>query len=166
MVVCASVVVAYQATRPAQVKGDPRVFVPSADFYLDFSPSFRTSLADLYFLSMVQYYGEHVSGDGRFDSLPQMVDLVTRLSPRFTRAYFFAEFALLDAKEPGAAYEVLLRGFKENPQDWRFPAHLGFFAYVRQKSGQGHNRRRVVSAGGGDPRQSELRLSTCGHIDG
>ena len=127
-------VIAYQVTRPAQAPADPRVFVPSAALFLDFSPSFRTSLADAYYLGMVQYYGEHVKGDGRLDSLPQMVDLVTRLSPHFTRAYMFGAFALIDAGRPDASYEVLKRGFKENPGDWRFPAYLAFFAY---RYGQG-----------------------------
>lgn len=131
---CAGGVVAYQVSRPAQAPADPRVFVPSAAFFLDFSPSFRTSVADAYYLSMVQYYGEHVSGDGRLDSLPQMVDLVTRLSPQFTRAYMFGAFALMDAGRPDAGYEILKRGFKENPGDWHFPAYLGFFAY---RYGQG-----------------------------
>ncbi len=126
---CAGGVVAYQVSRPAAAPADPRVFVPSAAFFLDFSPSFRTSVADAYYLSMVQYYGEHVTGDGRLDSLPQMVDLVTRLSPHFTRAYMFGAFALMDAGRPDAGYEALKRGFKENPGDWHFPAYLGFFAY-------------------------------------
>ena len=129
VLVCAAGVVAYQVSRPAQAPADPRVFVPSAAFFLDFSPSFRTSVADAYYLSMVQYYGEHVNGDGRLDSLPQMVDLVTRLSPHFTRAYMFGAFALIDADRPDAGYEILKRGFKENPGDWHFPAYLGFFAY-------------------------------------
>ena len=126
---CAGGVVAYQVSRPTAAPADPRVFVPSAAFFLDFSPSFRTSVADAYYLSMVQYYGEHVTGDGRLDSLPQMVDLVTRLSPHFTRAYMFGAFALMDAGRPDAGYEALKRGFKENPGDWHFPAYLGFFAY-------------------------------------
>jgi hypothetical protein len=78
---------------------------------------------------MVQYYGEHVNGDGRLDSLPQMVDLVTRLSPHFARANMFGAFALIDAGRPDAGYEMLKRGFKENPGDWHFPSYLGFFAY-------------------------------------
>ena len=64
-------VVAYQVTRPAKAPANPRVFVPSPQFFLDFSPSFRTSIADAYYLHMVQYYGEHVKGDGRLDSLPR-----------------------------------------------------------------------------------------------
>ncbi len=55
----------------------------------------------LYYLQMVQYYGEHVSGDGRLDSLPAMADLVTTLSPHFTRAYLFSAFALIDAGRRG-----------------------------------------------------------------
>ena len=83
----------------------------------------------LYYLQMVQYYGEHVSGDGRLDSLPAMAELVTTLSPHFTRAYLFSAFALIDAGRADAAYELLQKGFEENPDDWHFPAYLGFFAY-------------------------------------
>ena len=58
-----------------------------------------------------------------------MADLVTTLSPHFTRAYLFSAFALIDAGRADAAYELLKKGFKENPDDWHFPAYLGFFAY-------------------------------------
>jgi len=129
VVACAGVVVAYQVTRPARAPADPRVFVPSPQFFEDFSPSFRSSIADAYYLMMVQYYGEHVAGDGQLDSLPAMVDLVTRLSPHFTRAYLFGAFALIDAGRTDVAYAVLERGFKENPDEWAFPAFLGYFAY-------------------------------------
>lgn len=130
VVACAAGVVAYQATRPAKAPADPRVFVPSPRFFLDFSPSFRTSIADVYYLNMVQYYGEHVNGDGRLDSLPQMVDLVTRLSPHFTRAYLFGSFGLMDAGRSDVSYKILRRGFAANPGNWRFPSYLGFFAYA------------------------------------
>jgi tetratricopeptide (TPR) repeat protein len=134
---CAGGVVVYQVTRPARAPADPRVFVPSPQFFEDFSPSFRTSIADAYYLAMVQYYGEHVNGDGRLDSLPAMVNLVTALSPHFTRAYMFGAFALIDAGRPDVAYEVLQKGFKANPDDWHFPAYLGFFAY---RYGEGENK--------------------------
>lgn len=129
VLVCAAGVVAYQATRPAKAPASPRVFVPSPRFFLDFSPSFRTSIADAYYLNMVQYYGEHVKGDGRLDSLPQMVELVTRLSPHFTRAYLFGAFALIDAGRPDVSYLILQRAFRENPDNYRYPAYLGFFMY-------------------------------------
>jgi hypothetical protein len=129
VLVCVGGVVVYQVSRPAQAPADPRVFVPSAAFFFDFSPSFRTSVADAYYLAMVQYYGDHANGDGRLDALPQMVDLVTKLSPHFRRAYLFGAFALIDAGRPDAAYVVLKRGHRQNPGDWHFPAYTGFLAY-------------------------------------
>lgn len=132
---CAGGVVVYQATRPSRAPANPRVFVPSPRFFLDFSPSFRTSIADAYYLYMVQYYGEHVSGDGRLDSLPAMTQLVATLSPRFTRAYLFSAFALIDAGRPDVAYEILRKGFKANPREWRFPAYLAFFIYAFGEKG-------------------------------
>ena len=54
---CAGGVVAYQVSRPARAPADPRVFVPSAAFFLDFSPSFRTSVADAYHMRW-SVYGE------------------------------------------------------------------------------------------------------------
>jgi tetratricopeptide (TPR) repeat protein len=133
---CAGGVVAYQVDRPPRAPASPKVFVPSPRFFQDFSPSFRTSIADAYYLMMVQYYGEHVKSDGRLDSLPAMAELVTSLSPHFTRAYLFSAFALIDAGRPDVAYALLKKGFAANPGDWHFPAYLGFFAY-RYGAGKG-----------------------------
>ncbi len=130
VVACGAGVVGYQVTRPSRAPASPRVFVPSPSFFTDFSPSFRTSIADAYYLYMVQYYGEHVNGDHRLDSLPAMVDLITTLSPHYTKAYTFGAFGLMDAGRPDLGYKLLQRGFKENPGDWRFPDYLGFFAYT------------------------------------
>jgi hypothetical protein len=130
LVLCAGVVVAFQVTRPARARGEARVFVPSPRFYTDFSPSYRTSIADAYWLYTIQYYGEHVHGDQRYDSLPALLDLITELSPGFKEAYLFGAFALIDARRPDVSYALLERGFRSNPDDWRFPAYLGFFAYT------------------------------------
>lgn len=129
-VVCALGVVGYQATRPEKGASSPRVFVPSAQFFRDFSPSFRTTIADAYWLRTVQYYGEHASGDRQFDSLWPMLDLVTRLSPHFVRPYRFGAFALLDAGRADLSYELLKRGHAANPDEWALLTHLGFFAYM------------------------------------
>jgi len=130
LAVCVAAVVVYQISRPAKVSADPAVFVPSPAFFEKLSPGFRTSIADAYYLATVQYYGEHLKSDQRFDSLPAMVDLVTTLSPHFKRAFFFGAFALIDAGRPDVAYRILERGFRENRNDWHFPAYLGFFAYT------------------------------------
>jgi hypothetical protein len=125
---CAAGVVAYQATRPARAPADPHAFVPSPKFFLDFSPGFRTSIADLYYLNMVQYYGEHLKS-GQLASLPAMAELVTTLSPHFLRPYEFGAFALIDAGRPDLSVKLLKTGFKQNPKRWGFPALLAYFAY-------------------------------------
>ena len=146
VIVCISLaaVVAFQATRPVTKRGgNPHPFVPEAKFYEEFSPSYRTSIADVYWLGIIQYYGEHIKGDGRLDSLGAMLDLVTTLSPRFKRPYLFGSLALTDVaappNQPGkwvqAGYDLLKRGFHANPGDWHFPVQLGFFAYNYGGSG-------------------------------
>jgi len=128
--VCIAVVIGYQSNRPAAAHPNPVVFVPAPGFYMNFSPSVRVTLADVYWLSAIQYYGEHLKSDHRLDSLPAMVRLVTSLSPHFTEAYFFGAFSMIDVGNPGAAYALLEEGFRCNPRNWRFPLYLGFFAYT------------------------------------
>ncbi len=129
VVACAAGVVMYQAMQPAKVVGNPRPFVPSPRFFLDFSPSFRTSIADAYYLSMMQYYGTYHGKAAKLGSLKAMSDVVTSLSPKFTTAYYFAAFALVDTGHPELGYALLQKGFRENPDNWQFPILLGFFAY-------------------------------------
>ncbi len=129
IVACAGVIVAYQVTRPGSAPANPRPFVPSPGFFLDFSPSFRTSIADAYYLQMMQYYGTFHGQEAKLGSLKAMSDLVTELSPKFTTAYYFAAFALVDTGHPELGYELLKKGFEKNPRSWQFPVLLGFFAY-------------------------------------
>jgi len=138
LVVCACVaaIVVYQSDRPAAARPNPVVFVPSSGFYDSFSPSVRATLADVYWLMAIQYYGEHVNSDHRLDSLPSMVRLVTTLSPHFTEAYFSGAFAMIDIGRPDIAYGLLKKGFAANPHDWRFPFYLGFFAYTYASNAQ------------------------------
>ena len=51
LVVCVGIVVAFQSGRPAGGGAHPVVFVPSPSFYRHFSPSFRATLADVYWLT-------------------------------------------------------------------------------------------------------------------
>jgi tetratricopeptide (TPR) repeat protein len=126
---CAGLVAGYQVSRPDKAPADPRVFVPSPEFFLDFSPSFRTSIADAYYLYMIQYYGEHVMGDGRLDSLPAMTRMVTSLSPHFMRPYLFGAYAWREAGKGDDAYRLLERGFAKNPEAWRLATNAGILMY-------------------------------------
>ena len=127
---CVVVVVGYQMTRPVQAKSDPKVFVPAPDAFDVLPSGFRVTLAHAYWLYMVQYYGEHLKTDYRFDSLPQIADLVVSLSPKFRQAYISGAFALIDAGRPDLSYKLLKRGFEQFPDDWHFPHYIGFFLYT------------------------------------
>jgi hypothetical protein len=127
---CIAAVIGFQVTRQRSGLGNPRVFVPSPRFYQKLAGPFAVPVADAYWLYTIQYYGEHVNSDRRLDSLPALLDLVTRLSPHFRQAYFFGSFALLDARRADLGYQLLKRGYAENPRDWHFPFYLGFFVYT------------------------------------
>jgi hypothetical protein len=129
LAVCVAGVVGFQVTRPSKAAGGTNTFVPSPRFYTDFSPSFRTTIADAYWLLTVQYYGEHVNGDRKLGSLAGMLNLVTTLSPRFREPYLFGAFALVDARQYRKGYDLLLKGAGARPDDWRLATTLGAFIY-------------------------------------
>jgi tetratricopeptide (TPR) repeat protein len=129
VVACAGGVVAYQVSRPAQAPASATLFVPSPKFFLDLSPGFRTSIADAYYLKLVQYYGEYAAGQHGLDAAPAMIDLITSLSPHFKRPYVFGAFALTDAGRPDQAVELLKRGFRNNPRQYVYPSFIGYFTY-------------------------------------
>jgi hypothetical protein len=126
---CIAAVVGFQVSRPSKAAGGTRTFVPAPRFYMDFSPSFRTTIADAYWLQTIQYYGAHINGDRKLGSLADMLDLVTSLSPRFKQPYMFGAFALVDAGQVKKGYQLLLKGAKELPDDWRLTTTLGAFIY-------------------------------------
>ncbi len=128
-VACVAVVVGYQVTRRNEERRIGQPFVPSPRFFLDFSPSFRATIADAYWLQTVQYYGEHVGTDQEYDRLEALLDLVSELSPRFERAYLFGAYALLEAGLAQEAYDLLKRGAAENPDAWRIATNAGIFMY-------------------------------------
>lgn len=127
--VCVAAVVGYQVTRSTAEAKVGQPFVPSPQFFLDFSPSYRGTIADAYWLLTIQYYGEHIATDQDFVRLPAMIELVTRLSPHFERAYLFGAYALLDAGEANEAYLLLQRGFEKNPDAWKLATNAGILMH-------------------------------------
>ena len=72
-----------------------------------------------------------------------MVDLVTTLSPHFTRAYLFGAFALIDAGSPDVAYEHAQEGLRGEPGRLAFP---GLPRVLRLPYGQGKRTRTWIAA--------------------
>jgi len=87
--------------------------------------------ADLVWLRMIQYYGQHKQSDRRYDYLGHIVDVLTDLDPRFIHAYTFGALLLTDdAKDPSRGLGILKKGAEYNPMDWRLPFMSGFIHYV------------------------------------
>ena len=116
-----------RSTRPAQAPANPtRLRARRREFFQDFSPSFRTSIADAYYLDdgpVLRRARERrraarlAAGDGRPGHDAQ---------PALHAAYLFGAFALVDAGPARRRRTQLLKkGFKANPDDWQFPAYLG-----------------------------------------
>jgi len=129
-VACVAIVVGYQASQSTAEAEVTQPFVPSPRFFLDFSPSFRTTIADAYWLQLIQYYGEHIRTDAALQKVKPMLDVVTQLSPGFERGYLFGAYALLDAGLGTEAYRLLERGFAENPDAWRIATNAGILYYT------------------------------------
>jgi tetratricopeptide (TPR) repeat protein len=87
--------------------------------------------ADLVWLRAIQYYGEHRQGDLKFEYLGHIFEILTTLDPKFVSAYTFGSLLLADdAKEPERALDLLTKGIRNNPDDWRIPFTKGFICYV------------------------------------
>lgn len=130
--VCVAAVIAYQATSSRTRQTSDRVFVPNPQTFLKLSPSYRTSVADLYYLGMMQYYGENRKAH-KLASLPEMTTLITDLSPKFKVPYYFGSFALVDAGAPEKGKALLEKGFRENPNDYLLASLNAFFTYKYEK---------------------------------
>jgi hypothetical protein len=106
-------------------------------------------MADVYWTKVVQYYGDkRVRREQNFDSLWPLLDLTTMLDPNLVPAYrfgstFLAEEPPVGAGSPERAIDLLERGIKENPEQWRLYQDLGNVYYLSlhevEKATQAYN---------------------------
>lgn len=96
-------------------------------------------MAEIYWTRAVQYYGDkrarHESG---FDLLWPLLDLTTTLDPNLLVAYRFGSTFLSEPSPGGAGHpelgiELLERGIRANPEQWRLYEDLGFIYYFELK---------------------------------
>jgi hypothetical protein len=111
--------------------------IPS-DVLAPFSFGFRTALADVMFLEAIQVLGSHRGFTTLEDGAPydrqlaRLLQYATELDPRFAGAYRFAGYALPRATVDGhtanvvPAVQILERGVRERPDDWRIAFVLGY----------------------------------------
>jgi len=96
-------------------------------------------IAELYWTRVVQYYGnKHASQQANLELLWPLLDVTTTLDPHLTVAYRFGSMFLSEPPPDGAgmpqrAIELMQRGIRENPNNWRFYEDLGFIYYFELK---------------------------------
>lgn len=140
LLICLCLLVPLQSWLDAQPKPavplDEALYLRSGRTLKAFSFGFHGWLADLYWLRTIQYFGGKVeaapAGDKpinlaeirqwKLDALPVLLDIVTELDPQFIAAYRFGAAFLPEAH----AIELLTRGLRENPADWRLALDLGY----------------------------------------
>jgi hypothetical protein len=92
-------------------------------------------VADIYWTRVVQYYGSRSERrQETLESLWPLLDLATTLDPNLLPAYRFGSTFLAEPKPAGAgqperAVELLRRGIKQNPEQWRLYQDLGNVYY-------------------------------------
>lgn len=96
-------------------------------------------VAAIYWTRVVQYFGEkHRLHQTNLDLLWPLLDITTTLDPHLMPAYRFGSVFLSDSPPRGAgrpdlAVELLERGIKENPDQWRLYQDLGNVYYFDAK---------------------------------
>jgi hypothetical protein len=112
------------------------LYLWSGDQIKRMAPGFEDLLADIYWLRTVQYFGGQrvYAPNKRFDLLLPLVNITTTLDRRMDIAYrygatFLAEPHPMGAGQPQAAVELLERGARNLPANWRLRMDLGLFHY-------------------------------------
>jgi tetratricopeptide (TPR) repeat protein len=137
IIVCFSVLYPLQkvieSTHPQEEKVQQFLYVSSPKYIKQLSFGFDGALADLYWLRSVQYYGRQLLNEKNEISFYQkvdqkllypMLDITTSLDPKYIQAYRFGGLFLPDY-DPKLALELLNKGVKENPDNWRMYQSLG-----------------------------------------
>ena len=116
-------------------KEQDEVLLRSGKLMKAMSLEYAPLMADIYWTRVVQYYGS--KGERReqnLDSLWPLLDLATTLDPNLIPAYRFGSTFLAEARpvgleRPELAIELLERGIRENPEQWRLYQDLGNVYY-------------------------------------
>ena len=99
--------------------------------------SYKSILADVYWIRAVQLYGDTKLGrtaDRSYGLLYPLLELTTTLDPYFRVAYQFGALFLAESPpggpgRPDLAIKLLQRGLEAQPDDWQLYQAIGFVHY-------------------------------------
>jgi tetratricopeptide (TPR) repeat protein len=115
------------------------LYIPSSKSLKRLSLGYQGLLADIYWTRAVQYFGDkHIVEDVHYDLLYPLLDITTDLDPHLVVSYAYGGFFLSQAVPSGAgqpdkAVELLEKGIRYNPNEWRLYFNLGFVHFIDRK---------------------------------
>jgi tetratricopeptide (TPR) repeat protein len=125
LVVATFAVHAQLPTQTRAARGE--LFVPRPEVAQATSLGFDAALGDYYWLQAVQIVGGELFPERQGHLLRGLLDVVTTLDPWVDHPYRFAAVWLTDSEESvRKANELLEKGIRYHPDDWRNPFYLGF----------------------------------------
>jgi hypothetical protein len=118
---------------------DDQVILRSSKLVKTLSLEYAPLMADIYWTRVVQYFGtKHAGHDPDLRLLWPLLDLSTTLDPNLLPAYHFGGTFLSDSPPRGAGrpdlgVQLVERGIRANPSEWRLYYDLGFIYYFDAK---------------------------------
>src|ERR1700726_3592657 len=118
---------------------DDQVTLRSSKLVKALSLEYAPLMADIYWTRVVQYFGnKQAANQVDLRLLWPLLDVTSVLDPQLMPVYHFGSTFLSDASPRGAgrpdlAVELLERGLRANPDEWRLYYDLGFVYYFDMK---------------------------------
>ena len=166
MVLLLGAVIGLQAARerlqprglPAGVTGN-LLYVRSPEAMARMALSYRSLLADAYWIRSLQHYGRTKraeTGAKTYDLLYPLLDLTTSLDPKFNIAYRFGAIFLTEPPpggpgRPDLAIALLEKGLAAQPLRWEYAEDIGFVYYRARDYGKAADWFRTASKIQGAP---------------
>ncbi len=108
---------------------EEQFFLPSKDIVSTISLGFGNFSSSLYWIKTISYFGSH-SSNSNFNTLAQLLEIVTSLNPKAEHAYYMAAAVLPWNTGSTTLSDPILEKAMENfPDDWRWPYYRGFNHY-------------------------------------
>jgi hypothetical protein len=118
---------------------DDQVMLRSSKLVKALSLEYAPLVADIYWTRVVQYFGnKHAGKQVDLRLLWPLLDVTSVLDPHLMPVYHFGSMFLSDAPPRGAgrpdlAAQLIERGIRANPDQWRLYYDLGFVYYFDMK---------------------------------
>jgi tetratricopeptide (TPR) repeat protein len=126
----------------ASALDEDTLYIPSAKAISRMTLGYTGLAADIYWTRAVQYFGErHRIHSDRYPLLYPLLNVATDLDPKMLVAYqygsiFLAQHRPGGAGQPDNAVQLVEKGIRANPEQWKLYLSLGFIHYTERQDPQ------------------------------